>query len=464
MAKRTITTEWLANWRPTKRTEIGDRGAPGLRIRGGPSGAITFWIYDRVPEDATGILRRVGVNLGRWSEAGGQGTKTLLEAQQEVMARRQRKIEAPRRGDSVAVVCEAFKRDRLDKQERGNEAYAVILTHIVKAKPDPKRPPLGEWPAAKVTRADLSAVIRQAMERRVVEGRRLGGPGAARVVLRHVVSIFAHAVEVGLLEASVAAGMKLQTYGLKGDGRERYLSAAELELLFQALSVRALLEGTEEEERLQPATRLALAALLYTGVRTAALLNAKWSAVDLEAATWTIPVADQKLTREARKKAKPFVVPLCPTAIAIFKRLKQEAGSSPWVVTSPVELEDGQEPKRIDQKALIRALTRLQQSERLKLEPKVTVHDLRRTWRTWAGELGVSVDIAEKALGHVAANQSAGFSAAADIYDRSDKLDARREAMEVVGAAFDRVMQGAAARVVPLEERRSKRKRVGGKR
>ena len=473
--KRTISTEWLASWRPTKRTEIGDRDARGLRIRGGPSGVVMFRVYDRAPDPVTGELRRIVVNLGRWSETGGPGTMTLVEAQRAVHTRRATKVEAPRRGDTVAALVEAYRRDRLAGQERGDEAHAVILVHVVKAKPDPKRPPFGEWPAATVTRADVASIVRLAKERREVEGRRLGGPGAARVVLRHVVSIFAHAVDSGLLDGSVAVGMKLSTFGLKGSGRDRFLTAAELAAFFAAIDLEELLNGTDKAARLKPATRLALAALVYTGTRTGAVLNARWEAVDLKKATWTVPPEDQKLTVEARKKAKPFAVPLCPTAVSIFKRLQKEAGASPWVVTSPraeKKAKAGKEPTRLEEKALARALSRLQAAAkasrnhpakpaRLALTPKVTVHDLRRTWRTWAGELGIPVDLAEKALGHVAANQAAGFSAAADIYDRSERLDARREAMELVGAAFDRVMSGDAATVVPIKSGKRQRRSVG---
>lgn len=459
MAKRTINTEWLSNWKPTQRTELGDRDARGLRVRGGPSGVVTFWTYDRVPDPATGVLKRVGINLGRWSETGGAGAITLADARKAVFERRERKVEAPRRGDTVASICEAYRRDRLAGQERGEEAYAVIRTHVLSAKPDPKRPPFGEWPAAAVARADLATVVRLAKQPREVDGRRRGGPGAARVVLRHLVAIFAHAVDTGLLKASVAAGLKIQTFGLSNEGRERVLTAAELEAFFAAIDLEALLRGKAKESRIARSTRLAMAALLYTGVRTASLLNATWQAVDLAEATWMIPVADQKLTKKKRAKAKPFVVPLCPTALAVFKQLKAEAGSSPWVVTSPVEREDKQ-PARLDDKALVRAFRRLQTSGRLKLQPQAVIHDLRRSWRTWAGELGIAVDVAEKALGHSAVNQAAGFSAAADIYDRSDRLEARRDAMNLVGAAFDRVLQGNVAEVVPLKRAR-RRGRVG---
>ncbi len=395
-----------------------------------------------------------------WSETGGPGTLTLQAARTAVVKRLESKVEAPRRGDTVASLVETYRRDRLAAQERGDEAHAVILTHIVKAIPDPKRPPFGEWPAEAVTRSDLAGIVRLAKQQRVVNGHRHGGAGAAKVVLRHVVAVFAHAVDAGLLKGSVAVGMKLKTFGLDNSGRDRFLTAAELAELFRALDLAALLDGKAKAARLKPATRLAMAALLYTGTRTAALLNAKWEAVDLAKATWTIPVADQKLTVKARKKATPLDVPLCSTALAIFERLKMEAGGSPWVVTSPVERDD-KEAARLDDKALVRALNRMQKGGRLKLGRPATVHDLRRTWRTWAGELGVPVDLAEKALGHVRANQAAGFSAAADLYDQSRPLDARREAMELVGAAFDRIMQGKAAKVVPFKSGKRQRRSVG---
>ncbi len=481
MGKRSLKTDWLANWHPTKRTEIGDLDTRGLRVRGGPSGVVTFWVYDREPDPVTGVLQRVGINLGRWSETGGPGTLTLVQARAAVVKRTAAKVEAPRRGDTVAAIVETYRRDRLAGQERGDEVHAVIATHIVKATPDPKRPPFGEWPAATVTRSDLAAIIRAAKEPRVVDGRRYGGPGAAKVILRHLVAIFAHAVDAGLLPGSVAAGMQLGTIGLKTGARDRYLTAAEIAELFRALDFARLLDGTAGAARVKPTTRLALAALLYTGTRTGALVNARWEAVDLKKAMWTIPVADQKLTVEARKKARPFVVPLCPMAVSIFKRLQEEGKGSPWIVASPVTRKAGEPPARVEDKALIHALRRLQtptpgskkdlgdgrqrftptRPARLNLTPRITVHDLRRTWRTWAGEMGIPVDVAEKALGHVAANQAAGFSAASDVYDRSDRLDARREAMELVGAAFDRVLRGEEAKVIPIKATKPKRRSVG---
>ena len=85
----------------------------------------------------------------------------------------------------------------------------------------------------------------------------------------------------------------------------------------------------------------------------------------------------------------------------------------------------------------------------------MTVHDLRRTWRAWAEELGVDDAVAEKTLGHKSAMRRKGFSAAADVYARAERLDQRAEAAEMVAAAFDRIRLGKAAKVVPLAESRT---------
>src|SRR6266568_9587226 len=65
-------------------------------------------------------------------------------------------------------------------------------------------------------------------------------------------------------------------------------------------------------------------------------------------------------------------------------RLREEAGDSPWVLASPLDRK-----RRIEPKAVVRALSRLQTGDRLALGSRLTVQDLRRTWRTFAMDLGV---------------------------------------------------------------------------
>jgi integrase len=178
--------------------------------------------------------------------------------------------------------------------------------------------------------------------------------------------------------------------------------------------------------------------------------------VDFGAARWTVPVARLKVRKRDEKKARPFVAPLPQTALTILRRLKVLSNGSPWVLASP------KRPERpLGPKVLLRALTRLQADGRLALGWKTPdgpdelhVHDLRRTWRVWAEELGVDDAVAEKSLGHKSAMQRKGFSQASDVYARAERIEQRAQAAELVSAAFDRVRLGEQAAVVPLAERR----------
>lgn len=109
---------------------------------------------------------------------------------------------------------------------------------------------------------------------------------------------------------------------------------------------------------------------------------------------------------------------------------------------------------------MIRALARLQDTQderrgpRLALGAKLTVHDLRRTWRSLAMDLGVDHVVAERSLGHVAALRAAGFSGAADVYGRAQMVEQRARAADLVAAALDRIRVGAEAKVTPTASHR----------
>ena len=63
-----------------------------------------------------------------------------------------------------------------------------------------------------------------------------------------------------------------------------------------------------------------------------------------------------------------------------------------------------------------------------------TVHDLRRTFATWHGELGTPPDILSGLLGHTPATITR------QVYDQSTGLDAKRTAMEAYGAWLSRII------------------------
>lgn len=454
MKHTVLTSEWLSNWKPTRVTEVADRGCKGLVVRGVPSGKRTFYRWTDV-RDAAGKVRRKRVRLGAWPAF------SLADAQKAVFeAREARQAETVGAVDlTVKQIAEAYRRDVLSHRERVDEAWNVVRVHIVEAQPEPRRPAFGEWSARLVRPADVASVVRHAKEPRTVEAqtpagettsRRLGGAGVARVVLRELKALFAHAVETGALEMTPAGVMRARSFGLRASSRTRVLDAEELKAFFAALDLTALLEGTAKAQRLSPTIRLALAFQLYVPLRSHSLIGARWDELDLGAARWTVPVERLKLHKEERASARPFVVPLPATAVAILTKLRSLAGVSPWVLASPIPPEKGEEPQHVEPKALIRALSRLQRGTRLALGAKLTVHDLRRTWRSFAMDLGVDHVVAERSLGHVAALRAAGFSGSADVYGRAQMVEQRAQAAELVAAAFDRIRLGNAAAVVLL--------------
>lgn len=452
MKKIELTSEWLHNWTPRRKDEeVADRGCKGLVYRGQPSGAKTAYRWTQERDAANGEPKRKRIRLGAWPAL------SLADARKATNdAREAKHATAPGADLTVKQIAEAYRRDVLSNRERAEEAWNIVRVHVVEAQPDPRRPAFGQWSARTVRPADVATVIRHAKERRIVESRRIGGPGVARVVLRELRAIFAHAVEDGVLEMTPAGVAQARTFGLGAISRDRVLDADEVKSFFDALDLTSLLDGTAKDRRLSPTVRLALAFQLYVPLRSHSLIGARWEEFDLDGARWTVPVERLKLHKAKRATARPFVVPLPSTAVAILRRLMEEAGDNPWVLTSPIPPEKGAPATHIEPKALIRALSRLQatavaeKAPRLAFGAKLTVHDLRRTWRSFAMDLGVDHVVAERSLGHVAALRAAGFSASADVYGRAQMVEQRAAAAELVAAAFDRIRLGHAAKVTPL--------------
>jgi len=449
-----LTSEWLAGWVPRRQEEVADAVCRGLLARAGPSGAKTFYQWTDAPNPETGKTKRKRVAMGRWSPDGGRGTLSLGEARDAFLKLQEEKTAEVAGTAEVTVgdLAKAYSRDVLARRGASGRAWSwgVIGVHVLDARLDPKRPPFGEWPARTVRAPDLAAVVRLARVERTVTrqakgkgevSRRLGGPSVARAVLAELKAIFGNAVGSGTLDATPAAVLRGTALGLTKVKRGRNLNERELAALFTALDLTALLDGIAKPQRLSPTVRLGLAFLLYVPVRSHSFIGARWEEVDLDSALWTVPVARLKLKQGARAAASDFIAPLPSTAVTILRRLQELAGESHWVLASPVEPK-----KHIGEKVLVRAMARLQEGGRLALGSRVTVHDLRRTWRTWAGALRVPFDVAEKHLGHV-------LPGVADVYDRSEMVEQRAQAAELVGAVFDRIRLGTAAPVVPLAER-----------
>jgi integrase len=146
----------------------------------------------------------------------------------------------------------------------------------------------------------------------------------------------------------------------------------------------------------------ALEFTILCAARVGEVLGARWSEVDLNSKTWTIPAARMKGNVE-------HIVPLSPRAVSIIEGLSGD--HSPEVLIFP-----GQR-RALSNQTLRNAL--------LALRPGVTLHGFRSSFRDWCGDkTNFPREIAEAALAHKIG------SVVEQSYRRGSALEKRRELMQ----------------------------------
>jgi len=155
--------------------------------------------------------------------------------------------------------------------------------------------------------------------------------------------------------------------------------------------------------------RLALEALVLTASRSGEVRLARWTEIDLEKATWTIPA-------ERMKAGKTHVVPLSPPALRVFRRAAEIRMAGTDLVFPGLK-----RGKPMSDMTLLKIL------RDMKLE--ATVHGFRSAFRDWcAEETGVPGEVAEVALAHAIPNKVEA------AYRRTDFFEKRRKLMVSWGA------------------------------
>lgn len=151
--------------------------------------------------------------------------------------------------------------------------------------------------------------------------------------------------------------------------------------------------------------------LLLTGQRRGELARAKWSEIDFDAKTWSIP-------DENAKGGRGHVVPLLAWALEELQALKAMAEGSAWVLPASPGADSPLDPKQ-----LTRSVAKCQSRFKERGIAEFTLHDLRRTCRTGLSALKVEPHIAERVLNHVQPG-------VVGVYDRFAYLEEKRQALE----------------------------------
>ena len=245
-------------------------------------------------------------------------------------------------------------------------------------------------------------------------------PSVAAAIFKTATAIFRHGTPY-VIQRNPCAGLSLSAIvNQAADQRTRImLTEPELRAFMPALSFIAEHHA------------LAIKILLGTCVRISELVNAEWSHVDFERATWTIPP-------ENSKTKSGFTIPLAPAVADWFKALQVFACGSRYVLPQ----RNGKAP--IGRQQLNAVLTALcgHLGDQCRF---VTPHDLRSTARSHLAALGVPVVVAERCLNH-----SLGGLVA--VYDQHDYMTERRGALDLWARFILTCEAGKEWGVVPLRQ------------
>jgi integrase len=165
---------------------------------------------------------------------------------------------------------------------------------------------------------------------------------------------------------------------------------------------------------------------ILTATRTSETIGAKWSEIDIDAATWTIPADRIKAGKEHR-------VPLSTVALAIL-RVQLESryeGDGGYVFPG------GRRGTPLSNMAFLMLLRRMGRAE-------ITAHGFRSTFRDWAAErTGYPREVAEMALAHAIGDKAEA------AYRRGDLFNKRTRLMED-WAKYCGTVQKPAGKVLPF--------------
>jgi integrase len=245
----------------------------------------------------------------------------------------------------------------------------------------------------------IEAIDRRAIATRLAEIVKASGPAASNRVRASLSAFFSWAAREGYLDANPAA---FTNKAVENGSRERVLADDELVAIWRAAG--------------DAPYGVIVKLLMLSGGRRDEIASLRWSEIDLDAATITLPPARTKNRRE-------HIIPLPDQALAILSAQPQRLEAD----GSPRDLVFGRGERgyqdwsgsKADLDARIGAARR---GKALAW----TLHDFRRSLSTALHErFGVPPHVVEAVLGHVG-GYKAGVSG---VYNKALYLDERRRAL-----------------------------------
>ncbi len=263
-------------------------------------------------------------------------------------------------------------------------------------------PWLGKKPISEITAPQFLEVIKRIEKQNIAE--------TAKRTLQTAGQVFRYAVQNGMIERDITADLKGALAATTVKHMAAFTEPKDVAELLRAL------DGFKGTLTVQCAIRLA--PLVF--VRPSELRMAKWSDINLEAATWQYLVSKTKTNH---------IVPLSTQAVAILRELHPLSGQGEYV------FQGGHSPlKPMSESAINAALKRMGYDTRT----QITGHGFRAMARTILHErLNIDPAIIEHQLAHKVPDTLG------QAYNRTKFLDQRTLMMQTWADYLDGLKNGA---------------------
>ena len=173
---------------------------------------------------------------------------------------------------------------------------------------------------------------------------------------------------------------------------------------------------------LTPQMHLALKLILASGQRVEEVLHATWDEFDFEKRLWTIP-GERRKTRG--KTSEPHLIPLTELHVQLLDEIRSTTHDPRLLF--PARGTYG--PRRYD--SLTKPVSVFVKQSGI---PSFSARDLRRTFKTLAGSMGISLEMRNRLQGHALVDVGSVY------YDRFDYLDKKRNSMQVWAIGLTKII------------------------
>lgn len=394
------------------RLRDGNVVARGFGVTIAPSGAKSFYLSFTSPEDG----KRKQVAIGRFPQMSlrearlkaaelrsevDAGKDPAIERRQAISYRMEQRS-AGTLGDLIDLYAEDLE---IDGKRTAQEVRRIMAKDIP--------PALLLRPARFVSKDDILDILTPIAQR------------GAKVHSDNVRAYLRAAFELGLHAESMTRWRgKAPKFGIEYNPVATVRKSASRKRGLRTLSggeVRQLWAT----ELLTPSMLLALKLLLATGQRVEEVLHATWDEFDTAQQLWSIP-GERRKTRG--KTSEPHLVPLTPLHLGLLDEIRTEIGHETYLFPA----RGGCMPRRYD--SLTHAVRGFVGSSGM---PSFSPRDLRRTFKTLAGSMGIPLEMRNRLQGHALTDVGSLH------YDRWHYLPEKREAMAKWSEALVEMVTGA---------------------